>query len=111
MPTKALNINQHDVLHEKYSGDCCLCKSEEKLKALELKLEVMGKALEWADQELVRLKTGKESQLVEIINAQEEKIKAMAVILREVKEHIGSGELGRYSRGWKMYCRLNEILE
>lgn len=35
MPTKALNINQHDVLHQHYPNDCCLCKAESKIKELE----------------------------------------------------------------------------
>ena len=39
MSYKALNINQHDPLHELYTSyDCCLCKAEQKIKELEEKI-------------------------------------------------------------------------
>ena len=49
MATKALNVNQHHILHELYPDDCCLCKSEnkvEQLKAENAKLKDRVKELE-----------------------------------------------------------------
>lgn len=34
-PLKARSINQHQILHEQFPGDCCLCKAEEKIKQVE----------------------------------------------------------------------------
>uniref|UniRef100_A0A6M3LD01 Uncharacterized protein n=1 Tax=viral metagenome TaxID=1070528 RepID=A0A6M3LD01_9ZZZZ len=34
MATKALNVNQHHILHELYPDDCCLCKAENEIDQL-----------------------------------------------------------------------------
>lgn len=39
MSTKALNINQHIMLHQLYPDNCCLCKAEERIKVLEKQLQ------------------------------------------------------------------------
>ncbi len=37
-PTK-IGVNQHDILHKHYPNDCCLCKAEARIRALERQLE------------------------------------------------------------------------
>lgn len=39
-PTKA-GINQHDILHQHYPGDCCLCKSETEILSLKAHIALL----------------------------------------------------------------------
>jgi hypothetical protein len=39
MATKYRNINQHDILHQHYPDDCCLCKAEARIRELEVEVE------------------------------------------------------------------------
>ncbi len=39
-PTK-IGVNQHDILHQHYPTDCCLCKAEARIRELERQLEDM----------------------------------------------------------------------
>ncbi len=46
MATKALNQHQHNMLHDYYPNNCCLCMAEERIRALKEELQCLKERVE-----------------------------------------------------------------
>lgn len=81
MSNKAINGNQHSILHEHYPGDCCLCKAEGQLAQAQQRItELEKEAQTWhdtgeiLDKDLTRT-IGEQNKLIDQLEAENTRLK------------------------------------
>lgn len=78
-------------VHSDFAQGCfsCIYREAIKVKGLESELQKAQSALAWADEELSRLKSGKESQMVERISSLEKALAEQKEIKRRYQSRLG----------------------